>query len=121
MMFFSDENFPKSALKVVAARGHDYFDVREHGSLGAEDHSLFQMAIEMDAVMLTTDRDFFHTIHFQYDEHPGIIVVALKQPNRAAISKRLEWFLDNFELTLLRNRAFQLRDSTWIARPPLPA
>jgi hypothetical protein len=64
-------------------------------------------------------RDFFHTLHHQHPRHAGVVVIALKKPNRAAILARLEWLLKIFKEEDFRGRVFQLRDRTWIARPPL--
>jgi hypothetical protein len=67
----------------------------------------------------TTDRDFFHTIPWLFAEHHGVIVIALKQPNRAAILLKLEWILEKLPPQSFRNRVFQLRDTSCIATPPL--
>ena len=74
----------------------------------------------MGAVLLTTDRDFFHTLRHQYPNHAGLVVIALNQPNRAAILGRLQWFLETIDAKHFTRRAFQLRDKTWVAQPPLP-
>ena len=55
------------------------------------DETVFRKAKDFGAVLLTTDRDFFHTIPHLHDTHCGVIVIALRQPNRAAILSRLEW------------------------------
>jgi len=70
-------------------------------------------------VLLTTDRDFFHTIPYLFASHHGVIVVALRQPNRAAILQRLQWILEKISAQDLSNRVLQLRDTSWIAVPPL--
>ena len=49
----------------------------------------------------------------------GVIVIALRQPCRAAILNRLEWFLRNVPEGAWAGRAFQLRDKTWVAQPPI--
>ena len=68
------------------------------------------------ATILTTDRDFYHTVPMLYPEHHGIVVIALRQPNRQAILVKLEWLLTQQELfplegkvLLLRDRAFRIR------------
>jgi len=69
---------------------------------------------------LTTDRDFFHTIPPLFASHCGVIVIALRQPNRAAILSRLEWVLARVDEPFFANRAFQLRDKTWVVHPSIP-
>jgi predicted nuclease of predicted toxin-antitoxin system len=117
--FYFDEIFPKAAAGLLESLGHEWVDPRGTELEGSQDSVLGHEAIKANAVLLTTDRDFFHTLHNQFPDHPGIVVIALKQPNRAAILTRLKWLLEAIEETEFRGRAFQLRDETWIARPPL--
>lgn len=70
-------------------------------------------------ILLTTDRDFVHTIPHLFDGHCGVIVIALRQPNRSSILARLEWILSHVGNHQFNNRVFQLRDSTWLAYPPI--
>ena len=114
MTFLLDENFPKSAIDLLRFRGHDAIDIRDAGLVGADDGVVFDMAQDLKAVLLTTDRDFFHTIPHLYSEHFGVIVVALRQPNRRNILRRLEWFVDHFGSTSLKNKVYQLRDHTFV-------
>ncbi len=120
MKFFFDENFPKAATVVLDSLGHQYFDPRGTEFEGNPDEALLVEAHRIDAVFLTTDRDFFHTLRHEFPDHAGIIVIALKKPNRQAIIDRLIWLLENVDEDHLRGRAFQLRDRTWLARPPIP-
>lgn len=119
MKFFFDENFPKAATAVLDCLGHQYFDPRGTNFEGSLDEVLLAEAHRLDAVFLTTDRDFFHTLCYEFPDHAGIIVIALKKPNRQAIIDRLTWLLENVNADHLSGRAFQLRDRTWLARPPI--
>jgi predicted nuclease of predicted toxin-antitoxin system len=120
MRFLLDENVPKAAAGVLEQKGHEVFDFRGTSDEGMEDPSVFAKAQELDAVLLTTDRDFFHTIPHLFETHAGVVVIALRQPNRSAILSRLNWLLDRMDQISFAGRCFQLRDSTWIAFPPLP-
>jgi predicted nuclease of predicted toxin-antitoxin system len=120
MKFFFDENFPKATAVVLDSLGHQYFDPRGTKFEGKPDEVLLAEARRLNAVFLTTDRDFFHTLRHEFPDHAGIIVIALKKPNRQAIIDRLNWLLENVDSAHLRCRAFQLRDRTWLARPPIP-
>ena len=62
-----------------------------------------------------SDRDFYHTMPLLHPTHAGIVVVALRQPNRAAINSRLKWFMENIEEPLA-NRVFVLRDFSYRLR-----
>lgn len=119
MIFLLDENFPKAAVAVLENYGHSVHDVRGTALEGAEDHTLLEEAQRLGAVLLSTDRDFFHTLRHLYPQHAGLIVIALKQPSRASIIGRLQWLLENVPEHQLPGRAFQLRDDTWIIQPPL--
>jgi predicted nuclease of predicted toxin-antitoxin system len=119
MRFFLDENFPKAAASMLAIHGHEVFDVRGVLRAGAPDDEIFKEAQAMAAVFLTTDRDFFHTIPHLFDHHQGVLVIALRQPNRKNILAKLEWALGRFSHADFHDRVFQLRDNTWIAIPPM--
>lgn len=119
MNFLFDENFPKAARPILEALGHQVFDLRQEGVRGSSDEMILRMAAEKSAVVLSTDRDFFHTLGRRDSGHRGIVVIALRQPNRAALIKRLEWFLDHIEVDMLPGRTFQLRDQTWMVYPPI--
>ena len=119
MRFFLDENFPKAAVGLLEDMGHEVFDLRGSGREGLPDPDIFAEAQRCAAVFLTTDRDFFHTIPHLHEKHAGIIVIALRQPNRSAILEKLSWVLKRLQSDAFRDRAIQLRDRSWIAIPPL--
>ena len=119
MRFLLDENFSRSVAAILLERGRGTVDLRSVGLLGASDAGVAEKAIEAGAVILTTDRDFFHTFPNIYAEHSGVVVIALRQPSRDRITQRLEWFLDNVREEHWKNRVFQLRDTTWLTRPPI--
>jgi len=117
MIFFLDENFPKAAVTLLGERGHRAIDIRGTDREGAEDAVIFHMAQQEDAVFLTTDRDFFHTVPHLEKQHRGVVVIALHLPDRRSILSRLEWFLDHFGNADLTNRVYELRDRTYVAYP----
>jgi len=119
MRFLFDENFPKGARVLLEELDHEVLDFRTLGEEGAPDSEVIQKAIREEAVLLSTDRDFFHTLGRQHPSHFGVVVIALKQPTRASILGRLKWFLDHFAEPDISGRSFQLRDRAWLAYPPL--
>ena len=116
MNFLLDENFPKSAREFLEQRGHTVFDCRGTADEGADDNRIFDVAQQHQATLLTTDRDFYHTVPWIHSEHCGVVVIALKQPNRKAILERLDWLLAQQSLLPLTNKVLQLRDSTYRLR-----
>ncbi len=119
MRFLLDENFPKAVIPVLEAMGHEVEDFRVLGAIGSQDSDIVRLAKERSAVILTTDRDFFHTLGQDLPGHCGIIVVAVKQPTRAAILSRVEWFIEHIGLHRIQGRVFQLRDRAWMVYPSL--
>ena len=96
MNFLLDENFPKSARLILECAGHEVFDFRQLASPGSPDTEVMQLALVRSAVILTTDRDFFHTLGRQYPDQHGVVASA------------------DFS-----GRIFQLRDQTWMVYPAL--
>lgn len=119
MRFLLDENFPKAARSLLEGLSHDVIDFRSIGREGAPDTEVFEAALRECAVILTTDRDFFHTLGRQDQEHFGIVVIALKKPTRSAILERLAWFLGRVPPEKVHRRAFQLRDQSWQVYPAI--
>ena len=115
MRFFLDENFPHSAASVIQACGHEAVPFSVACACGASDEAVFNAAQNLGAVLLTSDRDFYHTIPLMHPQHCGIVVVALRQPSRAAIAARLKWFLENNAEPLV-NRVVILRDFSYRMR-----
>ena len=119
MTFLLDENFPKSVTPILEGEGHQVIDFREKGEEGACDREVVEFALAHRAVILTADRDFFHTLSAQYPNHNGIVVIALKHPTRIKIIQRLQWLLSNVSEADFPRRAFQLKTQAWMAYPPI--
>ncbi len=110
MRFFLDENIPKNVATFLIKEGHEIIDIRGTEREGLSDKDIFNLAQENEAIFLTTDRDFFHTIPHLYKNHFGIIVFNLKQPNRYNITEKLDWALKNIDLTKFNSNVLLLRD-----------
>ena len=105
MKFLLDENFPRSSASLIASCGHEAVLFNTACNFGDNDETVFAVAQRLGATILTSDRDFYHTMPLLHPSHAGIVVVALRQPNRAAIHARLKWFMENVEEPLT-NRVF---------------
>ena len=107
MKFFLDENFPRPAITFLESVGHSASHTLQHFPSGTPDTTLFAHAQRQNAVFVTTDKDFFHTIPLAYEHHSGAIVITLRKPNRADLLRRLA-----NALTQLGERSLQ--DTTWL-------
>ena len=116
MIFLLDENFPKTAENYLIEQGHQVFDVRSTENEGSDDYTIFTIAQNKKAVFLTTDRDFFHTIPFSFPEHYGVIIIALKQPNRKSLLAKLKWVIEKSGIYDFSNKIILLRDNTYSIR-----
>ena len=115
MKFLLDENFPRSAAGFIKSCGHEAVLFCDACESGSDDEVVFATAQRLGATVLTSDRDFYHTMPLLHPEHAGIVVVALRQPGRAAIISRLKWFIENISEPLA-NRVFILRDFSYRLR-----
>ena len=111
MNFFLDENFPKAATKFLEKYNHIVFDIRSSEFEGADDLDIFRMAQEKEAIFLTTDKDFYHTIPFQFSEHFGIVIFTLRHPNRDKILEKLKYFLDTFDIKDFKSKVVLFKDN----------
>ncbi|RKX83402.1 MAG: hypothetical protein DRP58_08810 [Spirochaetes bacterium] len=111
MKFFLDENFPKKVTSLLEQLGHTVFDIRGTVQEGISDLEIFSLAKKEKAIFLTSDKDFYHTIHLTEKPHYGIIVIALRQPNSGAIIEKIIWVLNNLEKFSFNNECLLLTDN----------
>ncbi len=71
---------------------------------------LFALALHHDAVLLTTDRDFLHSVHFRQQPHPGIILVTLRRPNAIAITEKIGWAMNFLSNQPISSRCLLITD-----------
>ena len=113
MNFFLDENIPKAIENILVEKGYTVFDVRKTDKEGLDDKDIFELAQQKNAIFLTTDKDFFHTIPFLFDSHHGIIVIALRQPDKYQIIKKIKFVLQNIDLLNIKNKVLLLKDNQY--------
>lgn len=110
MKFFLDENIPLSVKCYLEKEGYEVFDIRGTEREGSPDEIIFNFAQEKQAVFLTTDKDFFHTIPFTHPEHFGVIVIALKKPNRNSILNKAQSFITTHDMTDIFGKVILITD-----------
>jgi hypothetical protein len=111
MKFLADQNFPRACATLLGEFGHELMFTGFDPEIGLSDHWIFEQAQKFEAVLLTTDKDFFHTIPWLYPEHKGAIIVALKRPGRIAILDKLRAGLEFIRAHGLENHVLLLTDS----------
>ena len=62
MKFLLDENFPYSSADFIESCGHIALRFNEVCGYGSDDETVFAAAQRLGATILTSDRDFYHTI-----------------------------------------------------------
>lgn len=101
MRIFVDENIPLMTVNELRTRGHDVMDIRGTNFEGISDAGLWDIVLKEKRLLITTDKGF---VQNRNDEHYGILIVRLKQPNRLKIhQKALKG------ITLLTEREWPLR------------
>ena len=76
MNFFLDENFPKKASDLLKKYNYTVFDIRGSNQEGINDIDIFNLSQSKESIFLTTDKDFYHTIHLTNKPHFSIVVIA---------------------------------------------
>jgi len=114
--FFLDENFPKRAKPFLEDAGYQVFDIRGTEFEGLGDSDIFKQSQLKEAIFLTTDRDFFHTIPFLYESHYGVVIITLSQPDSFKILAKLRIALEFLQDRDLFSRCLLLTDKRIIFR-----
>ncbi|MCH9023251.1 MAG: DUF5615 family PIN-like protein [Planctomycetes bacterium] len=113
MKILVDENIPNSSVAILRNSGHDVLDVRLTQDEGISDSKLWDIAMQQDRLLITTDRGFSQN---RYDKHHGILIVSLRQPNSKKICDRIISAMDMFTPKQWKNMMVIMRDkamSSW--------
>ena len=93
MKIFVDENIPNVIVLELQTMGHDVLDIRGTPQQGMLDDELWALAQSEQRLLVTTDKGF--TAHREED-HWGILVIRLHQPNEQRIHARVMAALRQF-------------------------
>jgi predicted nuclease of predicted toxin-antitoxin system len=108
-----DENIPLMAIEQLRLSGHNIADVRGTLKEGSPDEFLFKKACDESRLLITTDRGF---ASYRNREHYGILIVALRRPNRQNITTHIVDAIKQFPADQWRGLLVVMRDramSTW--------
>jgi predicted nuclease of predicted toxin-antitoxin system len=93
MRILVDENIPTITVDNLRTAGHDVRDIRGTAQQGSHDDVLWEMAQSEKRMLITTDKGF--TGH-RDENHWGILLIRLRQPNEAGIHARIQAVLNQF-------------------------
>ncbi len=108
MRIVVDENIPRRTVSELRTRGHEVIDVRGSSEEGVDDDALWQKAQRNQALFITTDKGF---ARFRGQEHWGVLIIRLRQPNVKRIHNRVIQVLEYFNRTDWRNMVVIARDT----------
>jgi len=83
MNILVDENIPLMSVEQMCQMGHDVLDIRGTSDEGISDELLWNRTCQEKGLLITTDRGF---AHYRHRDHPGILIVSLRKPNRRKIN-----------------------------------
>jgi predicted nuclease of predicted toxin-antitoxin system len=86
MRVLVDENIPKVTVQALTDLGLDVLDIRGTDKQGTDDESLWMLAKTEARLLITTDKGF---VDHRDENHHGILIVRLHQPNEERIHARV--------------------------------
>ncbi len=113
MKIFVDENIPSITAKELLKNGHDIMDIRSTDKEGMTDEDIWKIVQKDRRLLITTDKGFAQK---RSENHNGILIIRLKQPNRLKIHKKVMRAINLFKekewlnLTVIMQDAFH---SVW--------
>jgi predicted nuclease of predicted toxin-antitoxin system len=89
MKFKLDENLPSSLVESLASLGHEVDTVPEERLAGASDNVVWDACRKEGRFLITQDLDFSDIRKFRPGTHPGLLLVRLQTPGKAALAARV--------------------------------
>ena len=86
MKILVDENIPNITVQELRAMGHDVLDIRGTERQGMFDDELWPLAQAEQRTLVTTDKGFSE---HRDEQHCGLLIVRLRQPNEQRIHARI--------------------------------
>jgi len=81
-----DENIPLASVEQLQEMGHNVLDIRGTADEGMSDELLWNKACQEKRLLITADRGF---ALYRDMKHYGLLIVALRRPNRLKINERV--------------------------------
>ena len=86
MNILADENIPLVTIRMLREMNHNVLDIRGTRDEGITDEALWSIVKREHRLLITTDKYF---AQYRDENHHGILVIRLKQPNKLRIHQRI--------------------------------
>jgi predicted nuclease of predicted toxin-antitoxin system len=116
MNIYVDENIPFMTVQALRKMGHTVFDNRGTPKEGISDDKLWKIVQRQKCLLATTDKGFTNC---RNEQHYGILIVRLRQPNRRKIHDRVMQAINQFAVDEWPGLLVIMRDnvkSVWSGR-----
>jgi predicted nuclease of predicted toxin-antitoxin system len=90
MQFKIDENLPAEAIDILREAGYDAVSVLDQGLGGKPDHEIAKICQVENRIIITLDLDFADIRAYPPRDYAGLIVLRLRQHDKARVSNVLE-------------------------------
>ena len=98
MRFLIDAQLSPALKRFLASQGHEAHHVGDFDMLSARDDEIRQKAMELDAVIVTKDRDFFE--RFDLNDGPQLLWLHFPNLRNALLLRRLEPLMPSIVMAL---------------------
>lgn len=112
--FYSNENFPRGAIDVLRAMGHDVLTSHEAGqaNMAIADAAVLRYSIAESRALLTLNRGDFIKLHRQGIAHAGVVVCKLRTAlDYAALANQIHAAVEAGAVA--RGRLVRVYEDTW--------
>lgn len=96
-----DQNMPEEAAQVLREAGHDAMTTRDQDMTRASDSTIAMVCREEGRAVLTCDLDFGDVRYFPPGDHPGLVILRTKRPDKPTLlllTRRLVALLESIPL-----------------------
>ena len=85
MQFKIDENLPADAASALTGAGHDAVSIHDQKMTGSTDTQIASVCKHERRILLTLDLDFADIRTFPPADHPGMIVMRLRNQDKPTV------------------------------------
>ncbi|MCP4126201.1 MAG: hypothetical protein GY753_03955 [Gammaproteobacteria bacterium] len=104
MRFKVDENLPIEVAEVLRQAGYDAFTVKGQDLVGSPDSEISVICQNENRAVVTLDLGFADIRAYPPDQFPGLLVMKLRQQDKAHVLKVLRRIIPMFSSETLNNR-----------------